>query len=487
MYSSPEEVTYGQITTKKSLSPKNYATVRIQNRTLVNLSEFLDKEKPFDTGIEPGSFAYVNKSIIGFIRNSCIDLSNITQQSSKVLFLNPNYEYSSSLVNEDVLLCKDANIGDACLLILQDNLQVCHSSGVVRLNFINDEYKFYCLAFLRDEFFRKQLDILTPRGSTIRHSGEKFLQCKIPSVTSEIDNLMLLIGNIQKNIAYSEKVSFQKISQINELIKLELQCSGYFYEDPSFSEVESSLRLDSGYHSEVVSRHNFGLQRYKNGCLSLDDFGFTIKRGPNLARRDLGRSLQTDQFKTNYHLLVYPSDISENGYILKSSFIGARNPVWYLKSGDLLFSAEGTVGKTFIVCDVHLKFTTNFHGIIITPKNKQLNLSKSIVLGLYLSYLRSIGIFDKLSVGGQGGSFAVSYWDKILIPDFDESFSVKISSLYYSKSALSPSKFDKDILQNSGVFDLNNFRIECIALLQKVVSDIKNSSIHELSYYENFL
>ena len=35
-----------------------------------------------------------------------------------------------------------------------------------------------------------------------------------------------------------------------------------------------------------------------------------------------------------------------------------------LQKDDILFSAEGNIGKTFAICDNSLKFTTNIHGII---------------------------------------------------------------------------------------------------------------------------
>lgn len=39
---------------------------------------------------------------------------------------------------------------------------------------------------------------------------------------------------------------------------------------------------------------------------------------------------------------------------------------------------------------------------------------------LFLRYLRKIGYFDYLSVGGQGGSLAMKYWDDVIIPKFSK-------------------------------------------------------------------
>ena len=405
----PEEITYSQIIKNESLSARNFSEINIRNKNKLELSNFLDSQSPINIGTEPGSFAYVNKSNISFIRNSCIDSYNYSNQEAKEIYLNPNYGYNNMLINEDVLLCKDANIGDACLFLTEKSQDYVIASGVVKLNFINELNKYYCLAFLLDEYFIDQLDSMTPKGSTIRHSGEKFLNCLIPSIGQREESLLIPIKNLLKNISYSERYSEQRINEANSLIESELMVSTVEYEDPSINELLSSYRIDAGYYSEIVQNIEFNIDNYRNGYTTLNDYGFSIKRGTNLQKRDLGRSIKSPIYKKNYHLLVYPSDISDNGYILKEEYIGARNPVLYLKSGDILFSAEGTVGKVFIICDENMKFITNIHGIIISQQSENLDLPKSIILGQFLHFLRQTSYFDKISVGGQGGSFAVNY------------------------------------------------------------------------------
>jgi len=199
-----------------------------------------------------------------------------------------------------------------------------------------------------------------------------------------------------------------------------------------------------------------------------------MKRGPNLQVRDLGRSITSPNYRKNYHVLVYPSDISDNGYILRETFLGARNPVWYMKEGDILFAAEGTVGKMFVICDESMKFITNIHGLIISPTNSKPRLDDSISLGLYLHFLRRYGYFDLVSVGGQGGSFAVNYWDNFKVPDFDPELKRRMSRLYHSGARLAPNKHSIQELERAGVFELNQFRIECQEVLKVVVEDIKS-------------
>lgn len=482
----PKEVSISQIIETPSLSARNFANINIENNNKIKLSHFLDKEDPYSTGIEPGSYAYVKSSDTSFLRNSCIDTYNYSNQEAKEIYLNPKYEYNNVLSNEDVLLCKDANIGDACLFISEKNQNYVISSGVVKLNFKDISEKYYCLAFLRDEYFYNQLDAMTPRGSTIRHSGSKFLHCKIPVIGEKEQKIVPLLQALLKNISYSERYSEKRLNEANSEIEKELLLHEVKYEDPSVNKLLSSLRIDAGFFSEVVQNMEYNINEYSRGYSTLEDYGFTIKRGPNLQKRDLGRSIKSEVYKKNYHLLVYPSDISDNGYILKEVYIGAKNPVWYLNSGDILFSAEGTVGKVFVICDEKMKFITNIHGIIISPDQNSTDISKSIMLGQFLHYLRNKGYFDKISVGGQGGSFAVNYWDKLKIPKFPNSLIEEISKLYHSGADLSPTVFSHEELLKAGVFELNQFRIKCSELQKKIVKDIKRGKTNSLNFYVSY-
>ncbi len=156
----PNEVNISNIISVNSLSPGNFSSVDIPNSSKTYLSSFLDKNEPCIFGEEPGSFAYVSMSNVAFVRNSCIDQHNYSNQIAKEIYLNPKYGYENMLDDEDVLLCKDANIGDSCLFLRETKKKHVISSGVVKLNFKSDEDKFYCLAFLQDEYFQQQLDPL---------------------------------------------------------------------------------------------------------------------------------------------------------------------------------------------------------------------------------------------------------------------------------------------------------------------------------------
>jgi hypothetical protein len=480
----PKQISIKNIINEKSFSPRNYKTILIKREKQVAIAEFLISDRPYDKGGEPGRNAYVNNSTIWFLRNSCIDRENFSYQPNKLINLNPKYGITNILKSMDVLLCKDANIGDSCLYIDEDGRNTLTSSGIVRLNFKEDHYKYYCLAFLKDEYFLRQLDYLTPKGATIRHSGERFLLCRIPSLRGNEDWVYSILGSLVLNLSHSERICRSKLAATEEFIAKELLVNKVQFKYPDIRTIVIEKRCDAGIYSPKVYELFENISLYSGGSNTLSEYGFSLKRGPNLAKRDLGRSIQLGTYHANYHLLVYPSDISEGGYLLRTSYLGARNPIWYLKSGDILFSAEGTVGKTFVICDEKYMFTTNFHGMIIHPTSDNIDIKKSVFLGLFLNFLKARGILSLLAVGGQGGSFAEGYWDYLKIPLFPEQKTQILSDIYNNEINLNPKVFQIDGLKSAGIYQLNNFRIMCKSMLQLIVDDLKEDNLQSLSYYE---
>ncbi len=479
----PKQVKISEILSKGSLSTNNYKRISIINDRQEVIGVFLDNEEPFKKGIEPGSSAYVENSNQVFIRNSCINSIQFTVQKDKYTYLNPNYYNDSILSNEDVVFCTDANIGD-CSLFISDGENALLSSGMIKLNFKDTKYKYYVMAFMKDDYFREQLFAMTPKGATIRHSGDLFLRCKIP--VCEEDWIYSLLEALIKNISYAEWICNKKLRQTEKMIDNELMVKQYEYENPSIKRMLELARLDSGIYSDTVFQWKKNVENYKYGSCSLGEYGFELRRGPNLAKRDLGRSIQTDDYRKGYSVLIYPSDISPSGYIERVSYLGARNPIWYLGKGDILFSAEGTIGKTFIVCDDGMHFTTNFHGTIIRAIGEEVSLKKSVFLGLYLNYLRSKGVFDCLAVGANGGSFAVGYWDNISIPLVSETMMDQLEAIYSKEAEINPAVFDSEKIENLGIYQLNYFMIKAKALLRKICNDIKKDDLQDKAYYYDF-
>ena len=86
----PQEVSIRQIlSNKRNLSANNYKKVAIKNTNTLKLAELLNKENPYQKGIETGSSLYLTnlKSTVNYIRNSCLDNINYIIQITSLYTL----------------------------------------------------------------------------------------------------------------------------------------------------------------------------------------------------------------------------------------------------------------------------------------------------------------------------------------------------------------------------------------------------------------
>ncbi|WP_349925249.1 restriction endonuclease subunit S [Bacillus altitudinis] len=490
----PVEIKMSDIISKKyNISPTNYKKVDVKAPNKVKLSSLLNTQNPFTRGTEPGSSAYLKdiESNFKFVRNSCVDKLNNIVQLQRTFFLNEvaiSYNEEQLLKNGDIVVSTDANIGDSAFFNTEEDYKFLLSSGMVKLNLKENINKFYLLAMLKDSYFNSQLDSMTPKGSTIRHSGSRLLECKIPYPNESNSWVIQVIENLMKNILYAEKHA-QKIQvEIISIFDKELNTLSVEETSTKVSDMLSAKRIDAGFYSKEVRQFFKKIENYPSGNKSLTELGYKTKRGPSLQKRDLGRSIKTEMFNPTYSLLIYPSDISDFGIIDKTVFLGAAGKVWFLEKNDILFSAEGNVGKTFAICDNSLRFTTNIHGIIITPIDKSVvDIKKAILICTFLNYMKKKGLMDKLSVGGQGGSFAVQYWDILKFPNMSEDITQKLKDLYFSEHQIHPFEFAEEEITKLGVYEINKLRTLCSSLLKMMINDIKSDNVQDKDYYLNQL
>lgn len=490
----PKEIKINDVISKKNnLSPTNYKEVDVKASNKAQLSSFLKPSNPFIRGMEPGSSVYLKdiESGVKFIRNSCVDKSNNIVQLQRSFFLNEkaiSYNEEQLLKDGDIVVSTDANIGDSGFFTTEEDFRFLLSSGMVKLNLKEEVNKYYLLAMLKDSYFNSQLDSLTPKGSTIRHSGSRFLECKIPYPDRNNSWVIHTVENLMKNILFAEKQAQKIQKEIISIFDEELDSLSVEEKSTKASDILSAKRVDAGFYSKEVREFFRKIENYPSGNKNLNELGYKTKRGPSLQKRDLGRSIKTEIFNPAYSLLIYPSDISDFGIIDKTVFLGAAGKVWFLEKNDILFSAEGNVGKTFTICDNSLSFTTNIHGIIITPIDKNIvDIKKAIFISTFLNYMKKKGIMDKLSVGGQGGSFAVQYWGLLKFPNMSEDIIQKLKNLYFSEHQIHPFEFNEPEISKLGIYEINKLRTLCSSLLKLIINDIKSDCIQDKSYYLNQL
>jgi len=470
----PRTITYKDLVQKSSLSPSSYRTLSFKNKNVKSIRELL-LEEPL-RGQEVGSFSYTNKSKFHFIRTKALQSSYFLPVLNDVecaIPILPMVFKDFKLHKGDILISKDANIGESAYL--DDDLpNFMISGGLVRLRFLGD-IKHYVFAFMKNEFFKSQIDYLViSRGATIRHAKTLWLDALIPFTNQQNkEEIIKYVSLLTKAVIRKETEIKKKHEKIMNLIDEELKQNQkpdkFTYNMPLLRDLEETIRLDAGMFCEDYKRKQFMIVNYTHGAKNIFDLGFDFKRGQNLQVSQIGRSIYSEEYKPNFYKLIRPLNLSDYGTVEKYEYLGNPRKLQTLNKGEILFSAEGTIGKLSVFIEVDNKAITNIHGITIFRKNNEDDI-ESIFLGLFLGYLRLIGVLDYISVGGQGGSLAQKYWEHIKIPNFPKSKKEEIARHYYN-----PINYKEDKLNLTG-FENEDIRITTeagIIQLDKQIKEIK--------------
>ena len=488
----PKTISYQDLKTKLSLSPHSYKSVLVKN-TNTRMLEDLITHKPVK-GTEVGSSAYISKSPYRFIRNKALQSSSFLPMLEDIecaVPILPNAFVKLGLHRGDILISKDANVGESAFWD-SDSPDYMLSGGLLKTRF-PEELGYYVFAFMKDDFFRDQIG-LAPRGATITHAKDLWLRAVIPFPTkANSEEIIQFVSLLTRAVIRKEAEIKKKYKQAMDLINTELlenqKKQEFVYALPRLTDIAHILRLDAGMFCEDYKKKQFIVQNYVKGSSSILDLGFHLKRGQNLQVSQIGHSIYTERYKPNFYKLIRPTDLTDYGTIAKYEYLGNPNKLETINKGDILFSAEGTIGKFYVFVDVNDRTITNIHGIIIFRKSG-VNEVDSIFLGLFLGYLRIVGILDHLSVGGQGGSLAERYWKHIRIPDFQQSKKELIGSFYHRPADCNPTKLnllefdteDSRVTLESGIAQLDHQLHKIKETLASVLWSIAQDSEVEINF-----
>ena len=473
-------VTYNEIKELSfNLAPSQLSILDVPNKNEKYVKELLDRKlKPTDNGTEIGSINYIYKSTHHFIRAKALQPENylINIDPETAIPIRPQVFVDYNLQEGDLLISKDSNIGEA--IILDKNYSTYTISGALyKLPISNN--KLYLFAFLKHKYFKNQLDLLVPKGSTIRHAKTLFLNCKIPFPTQKDDaNIIKYVEALVQVIINKEKEIRRKHLLIFSLIENELienQNSDQFrYAYPTLSDLKNNNRVNAGVYSEYFCENEYKIRNYKHGFNSIKELGFKVNRGQNLQVSCIGTSIYSNEPKDNFYTVIKPMHISIYGTTISHEYLGNSKNLKTLKSGDIIFGAEGfQKGRSVVILEDRNRTITNIHGITINHKKG--NIELSIFIKCFLDYLRTKGLIDLYAVGGNGGSLAMKYWDVIPFPNFPEPKQKEIISLYhknvsYPQNLNLDSFVDKDNLWNSasGIVELD----KSLNMFKKYLNDI---------------
>jgi len=383
----------------------------------------------------------------------------------------------------DLIISKDSNIGE--IVILDKDYPNYMLSGALYKLPVSDK-KYYLLAFIKHNIFREQLDFMVPKGATIRHAKTMFLDCKIPMPNHNADDTIKFVELLTQAIINKEQLIRERHDTIFSLIENELTSNQkpnkFKFELPTINDIQQTERLDTSLYCKEFKYWNFLVKNYINGSKDLISRGFSWGRGTSLEQGFIGTRVDSEKYHKGFYELVLPTNISQYGYVEKSTFIGTPTKLKTIEKGDIIFGGEGFgKGRTYVVVDDSHNVATNYHGIRIINTNQ--NLTESIFIRCFLAFWRSKGMIDFIGVGGSGGHCAPSYFHLIETPLFEDNKQKEIALLYhnpnsnYQADTFTLDNFleqDNAFNETAGIYELDKTAKQLKEILNKAIDDIAN-------------
>lgn len=452
---------YKKIKNFNNMSSSQLSVFNFKAKNVYKLEELLTRKiSPTDNGIEVGSINYIKKSDKIFMKAKAVQNYNflpiINEETSE--YIKPSVFYQMELKKGDIIISKDSNIGEACILD-KDYNNVMLSNAFYRLPI--NKNKLYIFAFIKSEYFKKQLDILTPKGATIRHAGKRFLDCYIPFPSDEkiikyITLLVKVIINIEENIIKKDQ---EIISIIDNELNKECKNKNVNMETLKYSELIRLKRYDVGVFSEQYKTIKNLIENYKFGNSSFEELGYSITRGQNLQISNIGKSIYSDKpINDKFYGLVLSNSITNNMSFRTEMFLGSKKSLKKIKYGDIIFTCRGNLGRCFINCSNNDNIITNIDNVHISSDSN--NINNKVMVGCFLHYLKEKQYLRNISIQGSGAdSFTKYHFDMIKIPNFPKEIEKQLFDLYSNTESikLDISNFESKI-QKYGLFYLERIK-----------------------------
>lgn len=462
----PTSIGYDEVVkTECSFSPLMYKKIRISSDNTKEVGDLLVKTKKYIKGNEPGSQWYMKKSNRHLIRTKALqDFSYIVYpKGDAIIPLNPKVFTGMKLQKGDILLSKDSNVGETAIIIENSDVYD-YSGGIVKLNLKEEYDPYYVFACLKHPTFKEQLLALCPKGATIKHAGERWMNCRIAfPQQKDSDQVIKFISTATRLIAECENMVAKKSSLIIDIIDKELGYTGETaqYEYPNYLEIKKEGRLDAAIFGEEYKKKISFVLNYKGGFCTPKEYGFNVIPGPSLEIKLLKTRIDSDEYIPGFYMLLLPTNISEYGTINKVQYLGTKKKLPELKRGDVLFGEAGFhKGRSTVLVDEIDNCTTNAHGLY--ARSEKVDIKKSCYFRCIFDWYRNKHLIDLMAVGGSGGHFSPDYFDYIRIPKFPKSIVDKLTSEY-----LSEDKMDSlNTLNAINAVDLSKlgiYQLDCIS------------------------
>ena len=423
------KISYKEILNLKyNLAPNQLIVLDIPNKNTKLFKNFLARNlKHSDKGIEVGSINYISESNNFFIRAKALQLENFLPclNDETIIPIRPQVFKDLKLKKGDLIISKDSNIGES--IILDKNYPNYTLSGALYKIPINKN-KLYLFAFLKHDYFRKQLNILVPKGSTISHAKTLFLDCKIPFPNQKnADDVIKYIELLTQAIINKEIAIKKKNLSISILIEKELlenqKIENFNYKFPNFSQLEKTNRLDTSLYAKDYKTINFILENYIGGFFYLEKKDF---KGGNTPKEN-NRIFNTGDIKW-----ITPTIISNYGILKYIETIAIKNNIYNIARDCLILINRGNkkdLAKSFFYDYNYLKEGQHNQGCY-RVENKEKDMLIFLCCLLNSHFYRNL--FSYLSVGSKMPEIKISNLNEIPFPIFPKLRQKKIISLYHN-------------------------------------------------------
>lgn len=437
---------------KNILSPSNYTIIDIKSPKKEYLRKLVNR---IDKGNEIGSNNYVERSSYKFIRTAAFTdyKFSIVEDDNSVLSISSSVYENMNLKEEDILICKDSNVGEVVILD-KDYHNYMFSAGINKLTLNRD--KFYIYGVMKNNKFKEQLKSKIPKGATIMHAKDLYLDCIIPYPTDS--SIIDYVESLVKIIINKEKELGNKFKKIENIITNEINnnCNNnsMVFKYPKISQLLTINRLDTGNYTEEFSDIDNKIKNYKNGCFFISTEN--ISGGNTPKQRFIEKN---DDLKFNW---IVPSYIYEDGTIdLTYKINCSKNNINQNCMLIINRTSKGGYGEYVGISsyyDYNLKGKAQHNQGIYKVKNMDDNIL------ILMTCLLNSKIYRKycanLSMGSKMKELKLNNILSIPFPKFPEEKINIICNLYYNKLEKNKIQSEKFVEDNrkwdksAGILDL---------------------------------
>ncbi len=478
-------ITVNQLTNNKySFSAKLYEHHQKKYENSCKLRDFLIS--PVQKGVEIGSDNYSSNKEFQFIRTSNILKTSFLVDETSCVGV-PELFFENHYLNENsILIVKDGSLGNVAFL---DNnySSFMISSGI---NVLNCKNPFYVFSILQHDLFKENFEYNVAPGSTISHAKDVYLDFDIPLPKNNDKKVIKFVESIMKSIILKERLIQDKISALNDYISKLLNFNGFDNIDniyPTYSDLISIKRLDSGYYSKKSIYIRNLIESYEEGHFYLSSNNL---KGGNTPK------IRSEPSKDNLtYKWIVPSYIDVHGMNCDINSIDFKGKNNINEDTCLIINRtskkiDGKSGKYVGIASFYdYSFfgeghhNQGFYRLVNMDKIDLITIVPILNHPIYREY------FGEISVGSKMKEIKKYNLIKIPLPNFNADIKNKIKEFYFNEIKWDYysgnenfEDYDKKWSDKAGIFDLYIMLNKQKIFLDKIIEKIYNNESFELTF-----